>query len=114
MNPRRGDIVDVLFPFSDLNRLKLRPALIVQSDALLANPDVIVACITSNLARVRGVARVLVKLSDVGASACNLKDDSVVMLDKLATVDRRAVGSVRGSFHRMDLIEAALRAALAL
>jgi mRNA interferase MazF len=114
MSPKRGDIVNVLFPFSDLNQVKLRPALIVQSDVLGANPDVIVACITGNLARRFGQARVFVSLSDPGNASCNLKSDSVLMLDKLATVDRRALQSVRGWFQRMDLIDSALRTALAV
>jgi mRNA interferase MazF len=113
MNPKRGDVVDVLFPFSDLNQVKLRPALIVQADALFANSDVVVACITGNLVRT-GPARVLIRLADVDGPATNLKTDSVILADKLATIDRKAIRSVRGIFRRMDLVDTALRFALGL
>jgi mRNA interferase MazF len=113
MSPKRGDVVDVLFPFSDLNQVKLRPALIVQADTLLANSDVIVACITGNLGRT-GPARILIRLSDADAPATNLKTDSVILADKLATIDRKAIRSVRGIFRRMDIVDTALRYALKL
>ena len=49
MNYRRGDIVLVLFPDSNLRTSKRRPALIVQADRLDTGlPQVIVAMITSN------------------------------------------------------------------
>jgi mRNA interferase MazF len=43
---RRGDVVLVLFPNSDLRTAKLRPALIVQADELQTGlPQLIVAMI---------------------------------------------------------------------
>ena len=110
---KRGDVVDVLFPFSDLNQLKLRPALVVQSDALLKNADVVVACITGNLARL-GPARVLVSLNDALSAGTNLKTDSMILADKLATIDRKSIQKVRGVFKGMHLVDVALRIALAL
>jgi mRNA interferase MazF len=62
MNYRRGDIVLVLFPDSNLRTSKRRPALIVQSDRLDTGlPQVIVAMITSNMARAGHPSRVLVQ-----------------------------------------------------
>jgi len=110
---KRGDIIDVHFPFSDLNQVKLRPALIIQSDSLASNADVVIACITGNLNRT-GPARVLLRLADADAPATNLKTDSVILADKLATIDRKAVRSIRGVFRRMDLVDTALRYALSL
>ncbi|MGD0814812.1 MAG: type II toxin-antitoxin system PemK/MazF family toxin [Verrucomicrobiota bacterium] len=50
-NFRRGDIILVPFPFTDLSSTKQRPALIVSSDALnAASDDVLVAAITSQIA----------------------------------------------------------------
>jgi mRNA interferase MazF len=52
INPRRGDVVLVLFPNSDLRTAKRRPALVLQRDNLgSALPQTIVAMISSNLAR---------------------------------------------------------------
>src|ERR1700738_5028663 len=95
LSVKRGDIVDVFFPFSDLNQVKIRPALVVQSDALSANVDVVVACITGRTNRT-GIARVPVKLSDPQWAPTKLKVDSVVLADKLATVDKKAIRSTRG------------------
>jgi len=49
-NFKRGDIVLVPFPFTDLSSAKQRPALVVSSDALnAASEDVLVAAITSQI-----------------------------------------------------------------
>ena len=50
-NFKRGDIIPVPFPFTDLSSAKQRPALVVSSDALnAAGDDVLVAAITSQIA----------------------------------------------------------------
>jgi mRNA interferase MazF len=46
----RGDVVIVLFQFTDLSGLKPRPVVVVSSDAYnRRTPDLVVASITSNL-----------------------------------------------------------------
>jgi mRNA interferase MazF len=51
MDYRRGDVVLVLFPDSNLRTSKRRPALVVQADRLSADlPQTIVAMITTWLA----------------------------------------------------------------
>ncbi len=63
-NYKRGDIVLVLFPNSDLQTFKKRPALIVQADDLQTNlPQVIVALITSNMTRANHKSRAIVLLT---------------------------------------------------
>jgi mRNA-degrading endonuclease toxin of MazEF toxin-antitoxin module len=52
MKTRRGDVVLVLFPNSDLRTAKRRPALVLQRDNLASGlGQTIVAMISSNLAR---------------------------------------------------------------
>ena len=52
MKTRRGDVVLVLFPNSDLRTAKRRPALVLQRDNLNSGLEqTIVAMISSNLAR---------------------------------------------------------------
>lgn len=47
---RRGEVLLVPFPFSDLSRTKRRPALVISSDAYNhASNDVVIAQITSNV-----------------------------------------------------------------
>lgn len=49
---KRGDVILVLFPISNLRTAKPRPALIVQADNLqTALPQVVVAMITSRMFR---------------------------------------------------------------
>ena len=56
---KRGDVVLVLYPNSDLRTAKTRPALMVQADNLQTGlPQVIVAMITSRLFRANHPSRV--------------------------------------------------------
>jgi mRNA interferase MazF len=87
MNYRRGDVVLVLFPDSNLRTAKRRPALVVQADGLdSGSRQTIVAMITSNLARAGHRSRVIVTLNSPSAKACGLLTDSVIMTDNLATI----------------------------
>jgi mRNA interferase MazF len=66
MNYRRGDVVLVLFPDSNLRTSKRRPAVVVQADRLGADlPQTIVAMITSNMARAGHPSRLIVKLGSL-------------------------------------------------
>ena len=59
---KRGDVVLVLYPNSDLRTAKTCPALIIQSDNLqIGLPQVIVAMITSRLFRANHPSRVVVE-----------------------------------------------------
>jgi mRNA interferase MazF len=114
MISRRGDVVLVRFPNSDLRTYKKRPALVVQADDLNTGlSQKIVAMITSNTDR-RGPTRVLVwKDSDLGHRMGALTD-SVVVADNLATVLGREIDKVIGTCVATEAIDRALRSALAL
>ena len=113
MNFRRGDIVLVLFPDSNLRTAKRRPALIVQADRLETNlSQTIVAMITSNLARGGLSGRVSVRVGCVKGTG--LLMDSVVMTDSLATVHYSEIDRVIGTLPEMKEVDAALRATLGL
>lgn len=111
---KRGDIVLVLFPHSDLRTAKPRPALVVQADDLQTGLDqVIVAMITSRLFRANHPSRVVVALSSTEGRQSGLITDSVVMTDNLATISRSALDRVIGNLP-MRQIDAALRHTLGL
>ena len=56
---QRDDVVLVLFPHSDLQTAKPRPALVVQSDGLQTGlPQVVVAMISSKVSRFGHLSRV--------------------------------------------------------
>src|ERR1035437_6128160 len=68
MNCRRGDVLLVLFPDSNLRTSERRPALVVQADQLGAGlPQTIVAMITSNMARAGHTSRVVVRVDSESA-----------------------------------------------
>jgi mRNA interferase MazF len=115
MNCRRGDVVLVLFPNSNLRSSKRRPALVVQADQLGADlPQTIVAMITSNMARGGHPSRVIVRIGSQSATGTGLLMDSVIMTDNLATIHFSEIDRVIGRFGELKDIDAALRTTLAL
>lgn len=107
---RRGDVVLVLFPNSDLRTAKRRPALVLQRDHLDSGlAQTIVAMISSNLTRRGHPSRVFVPLQSTAAQATGLRLDSVIMADNLATVLDSEMDSVLGHFPEITAVEAALK-----
>lgn len=111
---KRGDVILVLFPNSNLRTAKLRPALIVQADNLQTGlPQVIVAMITSQLFRAQHPSRITILLTTAEGQQSGLLSDSVVMTDNLATVTERAIDRVIGKLP-MSAIDVALQHTLGL
>jgi mRNA interferase MazF len=98
-----------------LQTTKRRPALVVQSDGLASQlSQVIIAMISSNMARVGPPFRVAIPMNSTLSRGSGLRSDSVVMLDNLATILDRLIDRKIGSLSDMVLVDAALRAVLAL
>jgi mRNA interferase MazF len=115
INPRRGDVVLVLFPNSDLKTAKRRPALVLQRDGLSSGlPQTIVAMISSNLARRGHPSRVFVGVESAEGRGGGLRLDSVIMTDNLATVFENEFDSLLGRLPDMVAIDLALKYTLAL
>ena len=111
---RRGDVVLVLYPNSDLRTAKRRPALVIQADDLDTGLDqVIVAMISSRLFRANHGSRVLITVDSAGGSSSGLLSDSVVMTDNLATVILPAIDRTIGTLP-MSAVDRALRLTLGL
>lgn len=111
---RRGDVVLVVFPHSDLRTASLRPALVVQADNLHTGiPQVILAMITSRLARADHPSRFVIVRASPDGKRAGLLSDSVVMTDNLATVRLTAVERVVGRVG-MTEIDRSLRHTLGL
>ncbi len=110
MNTRRGDVVLVLFPNSDLRTAKRRPALVLQRDNLGSGLEqTIVAMISSNLARRGHPSRVFVTAASVEGKAAGVRLDSVVMTDNLATVLESEIDSSLGRLPDITAVDAALK-----
>jgi mRNA interferase MazF len=111
---RRGDVVLVLFPHSNLRTAKLRPALVIQADELQTRlPQLIVAMITSRMFRSNHPSRITVLLSSPEGLQSGLLSDSVVMTDNVATIALSEIDRVIGRLP-MARVDEAIRHTLGL
>ncbi len=111
---KRGDVILVMFPNSNLVSAKLRPALVVQADGLQTGLNqVIVAMISSQMVRAGHPSRVTILLPSPEGRQAGLLLDSVVLTDNLATVTFSAISRVIGSLP-MPPMDSALRHTLNL
>ena len=107
---KRGDVVLVLFPESNLQTAKRRPGLVVQADNLATGlPQFITAMISSNPARAGHSSRITVSVTTPQGRQTGLHVDSVIMTDNLVTVLDRFIDRVIGSWPDMAVVDAALR-----
>jgi mRNA interferase MazF len=114
-NIKRGDVVLVWFPNSDLSDSKRRPALVVQADNLNAGlAQIALVMITSNLARRNHPSRIFIPLNSPTAVTAGLRTDSVIMTDNLATVLEKAIAAKLGRLTDMSAIDQALKVTLGL
>ena len=111
----RGDVVLVLFPYSNLRTAKRRPALVVQADRLQTGLNqTIVAMISSNLARAGHPSRVKVTKSSSEGQQMGIHSDSIIMTDNLATVHESEIDRSIGHLSNLAAVAAALKATLGL
>ncbi len=78
----KGKIVLIPFPFTDLTVAKLRPALVIHE----GKRDVVVAFISSRIPAEISDTDVLITSKHPAFKRTGLKVDSVIKLDKIATV----------------------------
>ena len=87
---KRGDIVLVPFPFTDLSSSKQRPALVVSPDVLnSASDDVLVAAITSQIPGSLAMDEFLIPSADW--APCGLPKPSILRLGKLVALHQQLV-----------------------
>lgn len=99
---KRGDVVRVYFPNSNLVSSKRRPALVVQADDLATGlSQILLAMITSNLSRSNHLSRVFIGLDTNEGKASGLRTDSVVMTDNIVTVLETEIDSILGRLPNM-------------
>jgi mRNA interferase MazF len=83
----KGAVVLVPFPFTDFTETKLRPAIVLYEN----DHDVVVAFISSKIPAAMTPADIPVTRSQPGFPATGLKTDSVIRLDKIATIIRTRI-----------------------
>ena len=118
MNIRRSDIVILDFPYSDLVRRKVRPALVLQSDVWNQRLDTtILAGITSSRHRRVGAStQYLINITTTEGQQTGLRLDSVVQCEKLITINQSRILRVIGSLSDLAMpeINACLKATLSI
>jgi len=112
---KRGDVVLVLFPDSNLRTAKRRPALIIQGNTLNTGlAQNIVAMITSNMTRSGHPSRVALVRNSIQGRESGILMDSVVMTDNLATIREMEIDRTIGNVSDTSEIDRALRHTLGL
>jgi mRNA interferase MazF len=87
---KRGDVVLVAFPFTDLTTTKMRPALILSSDAFnQSHLDIILVAVTSQVSK--KVPRYDYLLTPEDQHCAGLPKPSLVKLGKIVTIDQRLI-----------------------
>ena len=88
-NLQRGDLVVVAFPYTDLSQQKRRPALVLNENT--EEGDVILAFIGTHLPSQLNPTSIILRCDEQNFANTGLKADSVIRLDKLATIERRLI-----------------------
>ena len=114
---KRGDIVVVDFPFTDVARSKARPALVVQNDR--DNQKIrktVVAMITGNLRRQGDPSHALIDPATPDGAHSGLSFPSLVSCNNLFTVEQTRILKTLGSLPAivMQKVNDCLKAALEL
>ena len=87
---KRGDVVLVPFPFTDLTSIKQRPALVISSDPLnQSRPDILVAAITSQIPAQLGEDEILISSNET--AQWGLPKPSVIRLTKLFSIHQQLI-----------------------
>ena len=108
---KRGDIVLVRFPFTDLSSSKLRPAVVIAPENSCG--DVILAFVSSVIRDTQDTDFVLSE-SDKDFSKSGLKKTSVFKMGKIATLSKDIVYGKMGSVspRLQETLDEKLRRAL--
>ena len=102
MGLKRGDIVLVSFPFTDLTSSKVRPAVIISADP--QGDDIVIAFISSVTSKPLAKTEFSLTSKNSGFSSTGLKKDSVFKMGKLLTVSSvlvlRRLGRITPAIHK--------------
>jgi mRNA interferase MazF len=85
---KKGSVVLIPFPFTDLSSAKVRPAVIVSRDTLKGE-DFTVAFLSSVMKNSSSSAHVFLRQNCDDFVQTGLKTDSVIVANKLATLSKK-------------------------
>jgi mRNA interferase MazF len=111
---RRGDVVLIAWPFTDLSTAKVRPAVVVSSDEVNRGEDRILVKVSS-AAGDPARCDVVVLATDAGFPKTGLRCTSTIQCGKLLTVSTRIIRRRLGTATSlMPQIERGIKHALGL
>jgi mRNA interferase MazF len=116
MNMSRGDVVLVDYPFSDRTGSKVRPALVVQADALNHRiTDTILAAISRSTHRA-SATQLFIDISTPDGAQTGLRQNSMIQCENLLTFDQRLIIAKIGELSQplLHRVGTCLKAALDL
>jgi mRNA interferase MazF len=111
---KRGDVVQIDWPFSDQTGSKIRPAVVVQADYLVGiTDDTVLVQITS---KIHGIPGTEVILDPTQEPMSGLKKKCVATCSKIMTFDENLIQRKVGilSDATMQVIDECLKSALGL
>lgn len=101
---RRGDVVIVDFPFTDVSQGKLRPAVVVQNDRDNQRlRKTVIAMVTGNLRRAGDPSHLLVDPATADGASSGLHIPSLVSCNNLFTIEQAAI--LRTVGHLSDVLK---------
>lgn len=107
MKVSRGDVVLVDYPYSDRTGTKVRPALVVQADALNSRiTDTIIVAITRSTHRA-SATQLFIDLSLPDGTKTGLRMDSMVQCENILTIDTKFIVTRIGALSASLLDEVA-------
>jgi len=102
---KKGDVLLVAFPFTDLTTTKVRPALVISSDSFQRSGlDVVLAGITSQIPKKIPGTDFLLSLED--QRLAGLPKPSLIRLGKIVTLDQRLIRKKNRPIARINPCEA--------
>jgi len=101
---QRGTIILTLFPFTDLTSSKRRPAIVISKNSNYKT-DVIVAFISSVIPDELSETDLLFDNSRIDFNDSGLKKNSLIKLDKLATLNKTLFTGELGIVNAVTLTE---------
>ena len=103
-NFKRGDVLLVPFPFTNLSNAKQRPALVISSDRLNSErEDLLLVAISSQVKNPASWDEFLIPPDDL--ASCGLPKSSIIKLAKMVSLHRSLVIKRIGSMPASTLVE---------
>jgi mRNA interferase MazF len=94
---KKGDIVLIPFPFSDLNATKIRPAVVI-SETFDKHKDIIIAAISSVVPKKISKYEILLLPNPIN----QLRKNSILKVDRIVTIKKSLVVAQLGKLSLLE------------